>query len=180
MRKFTINAIPVLLGLALLAGCGSSSSNTSSPATSGNGSASSGASAATVKTASVPSVSGTVLVNADGMTLYHLSAESNGKFICTTAECEAVWHPLVASGTPTGAESLGTVKRPNGQVQVTYKSMPLYTFASDTPGQAKGQGIKDVGTWTVVTTGASSASAPAATTPSTSTSSESSGSKYGY
>lgn len=36
---------------------------------------------------------------------------------------------------------------------MTYKGMPLYTFAEDTaPGQAKGQGIKDVGTWNAVTT----------------------------
>ena len=44
--------------------------------------------------------------------------------------------------------------------------MPLYTFAQDQqPGDAKGQGLKDVGTWNAVRTGAAAttaAKAPAA------------------
>jgi Secreted repeat of unknown function len=75
------------------------------------------------------------------------------------------------------------VKRPEGTVQVTYKGTPLYTFTGDQqPGETKGQGIKDVGTWSVITTSASS------TPPSTSSSSEpekssggsSSGGGYAY
>ena len=59
----------------------------------------------------------------------------------------------VLGRTPSGGVgSLGTVKRPDGTEQVTYKGMPLYTFAQDQkPGDAGGQGIKDVGTWTAVT-----------------------------
>jgi hypothetical protein len=42
-------------------------------------------------------------------------------------------------------------------MQVTYKGTPLYTFTGDQqPGDTKGQGIKDVGTWSVITTGSSS------------------------
>jgi hypothetical protein len=42
--------------------------------------------------------------------------------------------------------------------------MPLYTFVNDTkPGDAKGQGFKNVGTWRAVPASASSRSAPAAT-----------------
>jgi secreted repeat protein with Y-X4-D motif len=60
---------------------------------------------------------------------------------------------------------------------VTYKGMPLYTFAQDTTeGEAKGQGIKDVGTWSAVTV-SSKTSAPATTT---STSTSSGGGAYGY
>jgi predicted lipoprotein with Yx(FWY)xxD motif len=84
------------------------------------------------------------------MTLYRLSGEAAGKFICTSKECLAVWHPLAtASGAKlTGAPSLSTVQRPDGSQQVTYKGQPLYTFASDKqPGQTSGEGIKDVGTW---------------------------------
>jgi hypothetical protein len=66
--------------------------------------------------------------------------------------------------------------------------MPLYTFAEDrAPGEAKGQGIKDVGTWKAVTVGTQSSSAPAATTPAepaaaaeSESSSESSGGGGGY
>jgi predicted lipoprotein with Yx(FWY)xxD motif len=143
----------------LLAACGSSSSNSSSSASP----SATSSSTALVKTASNSTLGSKVLVNSQGLTLYHLSAEQNGKFICTTG-CVQVWHPLtVASGTtPTGTVgSLGVVTRPDGTEQVTYKGMPLYTFAQDTaPGQAKGQGIKDVGTWMAVTTSAAKASAP--------------------
>jgi predicted lipoprotein with Yx(FWY)xxD motif len=113
------------------------------------------------------------------MTLYHLSAEQNGKWICTSAACVQVWHPLVAQAgaAPKGSVgSLGTVKRPDGTSQVTYKGMPLYTFAQDQkPGDAKGQGIKDVGTWSAVTTSAGTSSTPATSTPS-----KPSGGSYGY
>jgi predicted lipoprotein with Yx(FWY)xxD motif len=129
-------------------------------------------------------VGGTILVDAQGMTLYHLSGEQNGKFICTSSACVGVWHPLtVAAGsTPTGVSALATVKRPDGTVQVTYKGTPLYTFAQDqSPGQANGQGIKDVGTWSAVTVSGEGA---ATSTPSgskgTSPSGEGSGGGYGY
>jgi hypothetical protein len=71
-------------------------------------------------------------------------------------------------------------------VQVTYKGMPLYTFAPDQkPGDAKGQGIKDVGTWTAVAVSASSSSsAAAASTPApaetTQPASSGGGKSYGY
>jgi predicted lipoprotein with Yx(FWY)xxD motif len=129
-----------------------------------------------VKSAANSTLGATVLVDAQGMTLYSLSGESGGKFICTSSACTQVWHPLSASaGTPSGSVgSLGTVKRPDGTVQVTYKGMPLYTFAEDrAPGEAKGQGIKDVGTWSAVTVGAQSSSAPAATPAATSAPAES-------
>jgi predicted lipoprotein with Yx(FWY)xxD motif len=180
VSKFRSITIPLLLASALVAGCGSSySSNSSSSSgkTSGQPSTSGGGSSAAVKTASVPSV-GTVLVNSAGFTLYHLSAETNGKFICT-GSCEGVWHPLIANGTPSGVESLGTIKRPDGSEQVTYKGTPLYTFAQDTkPGEAKGQGFKDVGTWSAVKVGSSAASTPATT--STGAEPSSSGGGYHY
>ncbi len=91
----------------------------------------------------------TVLTTTKGRTLYSLSVEKNGKFICT-ASCLSVWHPLmVPMGVrPTGPVKLGTVERPEGGTQVTYKGRPLYRFGGDTKaGQANGEGIKDVGTW---------------------------------
>ncbi|MGA2321910.1 MAG: hypothetical protein ABSG95_14440 [Solirubrobacteraceae bacterium] len=100
------------------------------------------------------SVGATVLVNAQGMTLYTLSGEGNGRFICTSAACLQVWHPLSTTvAKPSGSGgSLGTVTRSDGSLQVTYKGMPLYTFAQDRmPGEANGQGVKDVGTWSAVT-----------------------------
>jgi hypothetical protein len=57
--------------------------------------------------------------------------------------------------------------------------MPLYTFAQDQhPGDAKGQGFKDVGTWSAVTV--SGAAAPATGGESPHTTSTSSGGRSGY
>ena len=96
----------------------------------------------------------TNLVDLRGLTLYSLSAEIHGKFICKGA-CLRDWHPLfVAAGVkPTGPVRLGTIERPdNGRRQVTFEGRPLYTFDEDTrPGDLKGQGIKDVGTWHAAT-----------------------------
>lgn len=91
----------------------------------------------------------TILTTTKGRTLYSLSAETNGRFICT-GTCTSTWHPLVVSaGTkPTGPVKLGTIKRPEGKTQVTFKGRPLYSFNGDSKaGEVNGEGIKDVGTW---------------------------------
>jgi predicted lipoprotein with Yx(FWY)xxD motif len=96
---------------------------------------------------------GTVLAANNGLTLYSLSVEKHGKFICT-GSCLAIWHPLVVSAgvKPTGPVALGTVKRPDGKRQVSFEGRPLYTFDSDSKrGDTKGEGIKDVGTWHAAT-----------------------------
>ena len=104
-----------------------------------------------------------VLVNRRGFTLYSLSAETHGRFICTDKTCLSAWTPLVVpAGTkPTGAAKLATIRRPDGRTQVTYRGLPLYSFSGDRkPGDTNGNGFKDVGTWRVATLGAA---APAPT-----------------
>jgi predicted lipoprotein with Yx(FWY)xxD motif len=85
------------------------------------------------------------------LTLYTLSVEHRSRFVCTMASgCLSIWHPLtVAAGVvPKGPVTLGTVKRPEGDLQVTYRGRPLYTFGGDKkPGQVKGEGLKDIGVW---------------------------------
>jgi predicted lipoprotein with Yx(FWY)xxD motif len=106
----------------------------------------------------------TILVNRRGMTLYHLSVERRGHFICTNATCLSLWKPLVVARgvTPKGANSLSVVKRPDGRRQVAYRGGPLYTFVQDRkPGDTKGNGFKDVGVWRIVrTVGTTSTPAP--------------------
>ncbi len=160
MRHTVRFLLPTLLASVLLAACGSSSNGSSSTTTASTVAAAS--KPALVTAASNATPHGTVLVDAQGMTLYHLSGEGAGKWICTSSACLGVWHPLLAPGgrVPGGTvASLGITTRPDGTTQVTYKGMPLYTFAADTsPGDVKGQGIKDVGTWTAVTIAAGAAS----------------------
>jgi predicted lipoprotein with Yx(FWY)xxD motif len=103
-----------------------------------------------VATAKNPTLKKTILGTRRGLTLYSLSVERRGKFICTDSQCLSFWHPLViAKGAkPLGAPKLGTVKRPDGRTQVTYRGGPLYTFYLDRKrGDVKGEGFKDVGVW---------------------------------
>jgi predicted lipoprotein with Yx(FWY)xxD motif len=201
MRPIAKCLFPTLAAALTLAACGSSSSSTgsSSQASTSTSAATVAASppsatTAVVRTASNAKLGATVLTNAAGMTLYTLSGEGNGKFICTSSACLHVWHPLTVTGAAApsgGVGSLATVKRSDGTVQVTYKGVPLYTFADDkAPGEDNGQGIKDVGTWSAVTVSsggtstARGASGAASSEPATSES-EGSGSKgssgaYGY
>lgn len=161
---------------ALLAACGSSKSSSSTSSSSSGGSGSTSSSVA-VKPASNPQLKQTILVDSQGMTLYHLSGETSSKFICTSS-CVAVWRPLTASsGTkPSGVSSLTIVKRPEGGEQVAYNGMPLYTFAQDkAPGEVNGQGFKDVGTWMAVPVSGSSAQSGSSSSSGSSNSGESSG-----
>jgi predicted lipoprotein with Yx(FWY)xxD motif len=106
---------------------------------------------------------GTVLVNAQGFTLYHLKPETSSNIQCT-GSCVSTWPPvLLPAGTsaPTGGSGvtgkLGTATRPDGGTQVTYDGFPLYTYSGDTgPGQANGQGIQ--GVWFAVTASGSGGS----------------------
>jgi predicted lipoprotein with Yx(FWY)xxD motif len=120
-----------------------------------------------VSTAHNKTLGKTILVNNRGRSLYSLSVERHGKFICKTSSCLSVWMPLtVHKGTkPTGVAGLGTIKRPGGKIQVTYRGAPLYTFSRDTKrGDVKGNGFKDVGVWRVVVVSKGNM-APAATPP---------------
>ena len=106
------------------------------------------AKATTVSTASTSL--GVVLVDARGRTLYLFQKDANGKSACT-GSCAAAWPPLIASGKPAAAGGaraslLGTTKRSDGRMQVTYNRHPLYTFVKDTKkGQTSGQNVDAFG-----------------------------------
>ncbi len=113
---------------------------------------------------------GSIVVNAKGQTLYHASRETAGKIRCT-GNCAYFWFPLLVGtkqkivlGKGIDRAKVGTIKRPNGALQVTYNKLPLYRYYLDRkPGQAKGQGFKDsAGTWYVVSTKGKIVTTPAA------------------
>jgi len=89
---------------------------------------------------------GTVLATAKGFTLYHNTQETGSNIACTGV-CSSTWPPLLAATGTTpqvsGASGTwGTIKRPDGQTQLTYNNHPLYTYSGDTAaGQANGQGL---------------------------------------
>lgn len=101
-------------------------------------------------------VLGDILVSAGGRTLYHDSAERRGRVACVRS-CAVTWPPLVigahvkpVAGRGISASLLGTVRRPDGRLQVTYRGLPLYLFSGDTKaGQANGQDVG--GSWHALT-----------------------------
>jgi predicted lipoprotein with Yx(FWY)xxD motif len=166
----TLPAIAILAIAALLAvaGCGGSDSSGSGSGEggaygSGGGETSSaretggeagGAEAAgggngAVAVAKNPKL-GTILADSKGFTLYDFHKDKGGKSACYGA-CASTWPPLTTSGAPQAmsgvqGSKLGTTKRSDGTVQVTYAGHPLYTYAVDSkPGEAKGNDIDSFG-----------------------------------
>jgi predicted lipoprotein with Yx(FWY)xxD motif len=93
---------------------------------------------------------GRVLADGRGRTLYLFQKDTPRKSFCA-GPCAQSWLPLIATGKTVvraGARSslLGTIKRADGRLQVTYNRHPLYTFAADmTKGQANGEGLDSFG-----------------------------------
>jgi predicted lipoprotein with Yx(FWY)xxD motif len=93
---------------------------------------------------------GMILVAANGRTLYLFGKDRNDKSACS-ASCAQFWPPLLSRGKPTAgpgvkASLLGTTRRSNGSLQVTYNKHPLYTYTLDTrAGQTKGEGVSAFG-----------------------------------
>ena len=108
-----------------------------------------------VKTRKVSGL-GTLLVDSKGKTLYMFMKDKKDKSNCAGA-CATNWPPYMTTAKPkagTGAKQalLGTIKRSNGKLQVTYNHHPLYSFKFDTKaGQTKGEAVSAFGaTWYVV------------------------------
>jgi predicted lipoprotein with Yx(FWY)xxD motif len=106
------------------------------------------ASGTTVKIAKTPL--GRILVDGKGITLYDFVPDRNRTSSCYGA-CAALWPPLIAKGKPhagTGvrASLLGTTRRKDGKLEVTYDHHPLYYYVADRkPGQMTGQGLNQFG-----------------------------------
>jgi predicted lipoprotein with Yx(FWY)xxD motif len=163
-RPLLLSAV-ALVAAAGIAGCGSSGGSSSTATTTAAASAPMKTATstrtpvvhgagATVGTAQ--SSLGTILVDAQGRTLYLWKADTGTSSTCTGA-CASAWPPLLTKGAPktTGsamAGKVGTTKRADGTTQVTYAGHPLYTFAEDTAaGQTTGQGSDGFGAlWYVV------------------------------
>ena len=101
---------------------------------------------------------GKVLFDGKGRSLYLFAKDRKGKSSCYGA-CAKAWPPLLTtSASPkagAGARKslLGTTRRRDGHLQVTYAGHPLYGFANDTKrGQITCQNVSQFGArWLVVT-----------------------------
>jgi predicted lipoprotein with Yx(FWY)xxD motif len=100
-----------------------------------------------------------ILVDARGMTLYEWGADTHGPscYDDVTYHCSRAWPPLRSAKTPSAGKGvnkslLATVRRTDGDPQVTYHGHPLYTDAGAKPfglkpdrkpGDVNGQGFVD-------------------------------------
>ena len=144
---------------------GSSNENASSESSSGAGSRYGGSSeSASANSESPPGAEsgagivslgnaqklGMILVDSNGMTLYDFHKDKGTTSSCY-GPCAEGWPPMLTEGEPTvgnGASSskLGTTKRKDGTMQVTYAGHPLYTFVEDKkPGEANGNDVSAFG-----------------------------------
>src|SRR5260370_15765768 len=112
-----------LLAVALVAGAAASGMATAASGTA--------AKAVIVKEAFNKKLKKTIFVTGSGITLYENTTEQKGKIHCT-GSCRTAWPPLlvpagskVTAGAGVSQSKLGTLKRPDGGSQVTYKGVPL-------------------------------------------------------
>jgi predicted lipoprotein with Yx(FWY)xxD motif len=138
--------IALLAVSAVLAACGGGSGSGSTAA--GGADDAKPAVVSSVKKAKV----GSVIVDAQGRTLYRFTAEAQGVPVCTGA-CLGTWPPALASSSTGLPKHVATVKRPDGgQLQLTYDGHPLYRYAGDqSKADAKGEGVG--GQWYVIKAG---------------------------
>src|SRR5258708_13999849 len=96
-------------------------------------------------------------------TLYTLSFDGTNMTTCT-GPCSAVWPPLLTSGRARAGRGvsqrlIGTLRRPDGTLQVSYRGHPVYRFAFDlgagaAPGLTNGEYLIDApasGVWSTGT-----------------------------
>ena len=102
---------------------------------------------------------GRVLFDANGQAVYVFEIDDRNRSNCTTAECVKAWPPVLTEKQPSAgagieAELLGTIRRDDGKLQVTYNGRPLYFYEHERPGEIKCHNVNlHGGLWWVVTPG---------------------------
>ena len=98
----------------------------------------------TIKT----SAFGRVLAAPNHLALYYWTPEKRDHRIHCTGACLKAWPALVvrsAKAVPKhlrGASgTFGTIRRPDGRLQVTYNRLPLYTYRGDPPNRPLCNGV---------------------------------------
>jgi predicted lipoprotein with Yx(FWY)xxD motif len=95
-------------------------------------------------------MSGGMLVNSGGMTLYTFDKDTagSGKSMCN-GPCTTLWPPATAPAEAKPEGELSVLTRDDGARQWAYKGKPVYTYSADKKaGDATGDNFKDM--WHVV------------------------------
>jgi predicted lipoprotein with Yx(FWY)xxD motif len=98
---------------------------------------------------------GRVIADGKGEAFYLFDKEDSKKPQCYGA-CAQVWPPVLTQGKPMAGSGvkqslLGTTRRSNGKLQVTYAGHPLYYYVDDSPGTILCHDVAEFGgLWLVV------------------------------
>jgi predicted lipoprotein with Yx(FWY)xxD motif len=97
----------------------------------------------------------TLIFDSHDRALYAFGRDRGRASTCF-GSCAKTWPPLLTNGKPQAAAGargglIGTTRRKDGHLQVTYGGHPLYYYNADIKGQAKCQGVNNAGgIWLVV------------------------------
>ena len=151
MKRLLLIAIAPAVVALVVAGCGGGGSGTTHAGGYGGGNAAASTGGGSAATVSLRKLNvGNGLVDGQGRTLYLFEADKGPMSTCNGA-CASLWPPDMTSGKPKAgpgvdAAKLGTTKRSDGTLEVTYNGHPLYRYAPDTKaGQDTGQGLNQFG-----------------------------------
>jgi predicted lipoprotein with Yx(FWY)xxD motif len=171
-------AIAALCSVVLVAGCGGNAgkqSGTASTASTANATSTAKAANATstakaadptsttkhrgpakgTRVTVVRSQYGPVVADGRGQAFYLFASEKSGASRCY-GTCAQRWPPVLANGTPRAGPGghgrlLGTTRRTDGKIQLTYAGHPMYYYDGDAPGRILCQGVNEFGgLWLVV------------------------------
>jgi predicted lipoprotein with Yx(FWY)xxD motif len=99
---------------------------------------------------------GRILFDGGGRALYAFTRDRRGGASRCYGACAQAWPVYFAkgrllAGTTVKQSLIGTTRRRDGRLQVTYGGRPLYYFVKDRRGEVKCQGVAEFGgTWLVV------------------------------
>jgi predicted lipoprotein with Yx(FWY)xxD motif len=98
---------------------------------------------------------GEMLFDTRKQAIYIFENDSKGKTVCY-GECAEAWPPVLTKGKPKAGDGvngslLGTVKRRDGKLQVTYAGQPLYLYSHEGPGEVRCHNVDlNGGFWWVI------------------------------
>jgi predicted lipoprotein with Yx(FWY)xxD motif len=98
---------------------------------------------------------GSMLFDSKKQAIYIFENDSEGKTVCY-GECAEAWPPVFTKGKPRAGDGvkqslLGTVKRRDGKLQVSYAGKPLYFYSHEGPGEVRCHNVDlNGGLWWVV------------------------------
>ena len=100
---------------------------------------------------------GHVLFDENGQVVYVFELDRRNRSNCTSTECVRAWPPVLTEEEPTAgagvdASLLGTTRRRDGTLQVTYDGRPLYFYEHEGPREIKCHNVDlHGGLWWVLT-----------------------------